>query len=101
MDTLYTEYAAIESELAAIEAKKQAIRIEIFENLKLAGQDKVDTPVGRFTVANKVKWAYSEIVTDMEEKLKIKKIQEQKKGTATESKSQYLLFTPLKETSNV
>jgi hypothetical protein len=97
MESLYIEYAAIDSELSLLEEKKQALRAKILDSLKEGGQDKVETPVGRFTVANKVKWVYSGVVTDMEEKLKVKKIQEQKKGTATESKSQYLLFTPLKE----
>ena len=91
-DQLYKDYALLDAEMKALEAKKTDMRTQILEGLVSTNQEKVETSVGSFTVAKKIKWTYSDTLKQLEEKLKIKQLNEQTKGTATASESNYLLY---------
>lgn len=91
-DPLYIAYAKLNDEIAVLEAKREGIRTKILETLISENIEKDQTSVGTFSIAHKTTWVYSPAVKALDEKLKIKKIQEQKKGIATVARNPYLLF---------
>ena len=93
----FAEYVALEAQLAQLEDKKQAMRLDILEDLKKSGLEKVESELfGTFTVAHKATWKYSDAVLKKQEALKIAQHKEQEKGIATKIESDYLLFKPAK-----
>ncbi len=89
---LLSEYVVLEAKFKALEDEKRALREKILVNLKENDLTKVDSEYGSFTVCTKTSWKYSEKVKTLEEKVKIAKDKEQKKGIAESSTSEYLLF---------
>ena len=107
MHGIYQEYAVLEAEIAALEAKKAQLRPFILERMNEEGLEKLDTGFGTFIIANIKKWTYPKSVVELENELKseietlsdsIKEAQEKAKSTgeATCEVSGSLRFTPLK-----
>lgn len=90
--TIYAEYAELELELKALTEKKEELRERILEEIKSSGAEKVETDVGKFVMATKVTWTYPEKVTKLEERLKLAKVDSQKRGTAKATEKNYLTF---------
>jgi hypothetical protein len=91
-EELYKQYADLDAAIKQLEFKKIDMRAKILETLVSTNQEKVETSVGSFTVAKKIKWTYSDTLKQLEEKLKIKQLNEQTKGVAQASESNYLLY---------
>lgn len=89
---LLKKYAMLELSFKALEEQKKALREEIVEDFKKKGIEKMDSEFGSFTVCKKKSWKYSAKIKSLEDKVKIEKSKEQKKGIAEESISEYLLF---------
>lgn len=91
-ELLYRSYIDLNDQIIALEAQRDGIRTRIVEAMTADGVTKDSTPLGTFSVAHKTTWIYSKAVEALDQKLKIKKIQEQKKGIATVARNPYLLF---------
>jgi hypothetical protein len=89
---LLGSYAILEEKLKLLEQEKQDLRIRILEDLKKNNLDKIESGFGSFTVAKKTSWRYSDKISSLEDKVKIAKDKEQKKGIAESIISEYLLF---------
>lgn len=89
------DYAIIDVEMRQLEARKQALRQLILNEMKESGLEKTDSPYGKFTVAHKMSWKYSPKIAAMEEKVKIAKDKEIRKMVATGVETEYLLFKQL------
>jgi len=91
--SLFKQYAALQSKIAALEEEKGMLKEEIVAGLKKESMDKVETNFGKFTIGRSTSWKYSEAVEKIAEKLKLTKVKEEQKGIAQPSVSEYLVFT--------
>ena len=93
---IYEQYAVLEAEIGALEAKKESLRADILKDMIEQGAEKVDTAVGKFSITRMKKWTYPEAVTDLEEKVKVQKALAQSTGDATYTESETLRFSKIK-----
>lgn len=90
---LLSEYVELEEEFKLLETKKTEVRLAILTDLKNNNLDKVKSEAfGSFTIAHKTAWKYTPAVTKLEDKVKIAKDKEQKKGLARATTTEYLLY---------
>src|SRR3990167_8109325 len=95
--SLYKKYASLNEKLLALEEEKQSLRAEILAELKKSGIDKDETDYGTFSVTKTARWAYTQAVKLLEEKLKIKKIKEEQSGKAKATFTEGIRYTAVKE----
>lgn len=96
MHTIFEEYAVLESEIAALEAKKEQLRPLIVKKMVDDGIDKLDTGVGKFSITKRKTWSYPAWVTDIGEKFKEAKAKAESTEEATYEESESLRFTGIK-----
>ena len=96
MNTLYGEYAVIDSEIKALELKKEQLRTHILAQMIEKGEDKIETEVGSFAIAKLKKWVYPAKVIAIGEKFKTAKAKAESTGEATYEESNSLRFSGLK-----
>lgn len=94
---IFSEYAQICKEISALEEKKRAYGKSILMNLEEEKAKTKETVYGKFTRAERKSYKYSKAVKNLEEEVKILKINEQESGVAKEEVSTYLTFTAPKE----
>jgi hypothetical protein len=112
MDTkqLVTEYADIEKQIEAFEARKKEIKGTLQEEMTNLGADQIKSEVGMFYFRTTKKWSYPEVVkaVEVEVKTAIKPLEEkieiemqkvvsakkeaEENGTATVEESKSLAF---------
>lgn len=93
---IFGEYVKIQKKIDELDAIKVALREKILKEVSKNPEKKEVTEWGNFTVAATTKWEYSEAVKKLEDKVKISKEKEQKKGIAKASVSESLRFIPKK-----
>lgn len=107
MTNIYAEYASLQAQIDALESKKSQLRPHIVEMMVAAGEDKVETPLGTFSVVQKKTWTYPDAVaeTEIAAKAEIDRIQDVVKalkakaestGDATFEETPGLRFNPVK-----
>lgn len=96
MENVYEEYAVLESQIAALEAKKDQLRPSILKKMIEDGMTKVDTAVGKFSVTKRKTWTYPEEVNELGEEFKAAKAKAESTGEATYEESDSLRFTSAK-----
>lgn len=96
MTSLYEEYAVLESQIAALEAKKEQLRPHILQMMVEQELEKVETLVGKFSVSKRKVWTYPEAVVEVGEKFKAAKAKAESTGDATFEEVDQLRFTPAK-----
>lgn len=89
---LLKQYASLEIKFKLLEEEKKLLREKIVEDFNKNKIDKMETDYGSFTICEKKTWIYSKKVKTLEDKVKIEKDKEQKKGIAEISLSKYLLY---------
>lgn len=95
--TLYRQYAALMEQMKLLEDEKETLKTEIISQLGKEGTDKVETDWGKFTIAGRKSWKYSDKVLALSERVKLAKIREEEKGIATSTETKYLVYTLNKE----
>lgn len=90
---LLKQYQALREKREGIEAEEALLKAEIVASLKKAGIEKTETNWGTFTIASRTSYKYSEKVKALEEKVKLAKVKEEQKGTATPSVTEYMVYT--------
>jgi hypothetical protein len=93
MSNLYEEYAILESEIKALEAKKEQLRPHILKMMVDQGVENLETAVGKFSVTKLKKWSYPEEVIELEDDFKAAKAKAQSTGEATYEETESLRFT--------
>jgi phage shock protein A len=93
ISNLYEEYALLESQIAALETKKDQLRPHILQMMIDNGTEKVETSVGKFSVSKRKVWTYPEAVTELGEKFKEAKATAESTGDATFEEVDQLRFT--------
>lgn len=79
-----------------LEVKEKALKDALLLELKKANKESDESEVGKVTIARRSYYTYSEMVTKLEEEVKIKKVEEVEKGIAKEEVTEYLLFKEAK-----
>lgn len=93
---LLIEYAVLDKQIKALEEEKSLLRELIVADFKKSNLEKVESEYGLFTIGKKINWSYSSKIKALEDKVKIAKDKEQKKGIAESSITEYLLFKGIK-----
>lgn len=91
------EYAKLQAQIKELEGKRDTIKLEIIDGFHKEGIDKVESDYGRFTIANRTSYTYSEKVKALETKVKLQKIKEEETGVAEARNTEYLVFAPKKD----
>lgn len=94
---LYKKYVALNKKLSDLEDERTALRTAIIDGLKKEKTQKVETKYGKFTIAYRTTWSYSDAVKKLKEKVKLAEVKEQQSGIAEEQKTEYLVYTEVKE----
>jgi len=92
---MYEEYAVLDSQIKKLTAQKDALKVNIIEDIVKDNATGADTPVGKFTLAKVKTWTYTPKVTELEEQFKAQKATEQSTGEATFEEKPSLRFTQL------
>ena len=96
MTNLYEEYALLESQIAALELKKEHLRPHLLQMMIEKSQKKIETAVGSFSVSMLKKWKYPAKVTELGEKFKEAQAKAQSTGEATFEEQPSLRFNAIK-----
>jgi len=96
MHGIYQEYAMLEAEIAALEAKKEQLRPHILKRMMDDGVEKLDTGFGKFSISKLKKWVYPEAVVELGEEFKAAKAKAESTGDATYTEQESLRFTAVK-----
>ena len=94
--SLFKQYAALDLQLKQLEEQKKTLRETIIKQFGDAGIKKVGFDFGKFTIAYRTSYAYSEAVKKIETRLKLAKVREEEKGIAQKTETQYLVYTQIK-----
>jgi aspartate/tyrosine/aromatic aminotransferase len=94
---LFKKYQELDEEYKKLEERRKEVREAIVEELQKEGISTLDSDHGKFTIATRTSYSYSDKVKALEEKVKIAKVREQQKGIAQTSETQYLVFTQVAE----
>jgi len=92
MKKIYEQYADLKAQAKEIDLKIKAINPLILEDMKEKGNDKLETPFGKFIVKELVSWEYSDAVDNAKAKLVNLQEKEQKTGIAKSSMKPSLTF---------
>lgn len=92
METLYKEYAEIKQRQKELSDQEDFLKKTILAELDKNKIDKVETQFGKFTVAKRKNWIYSERVDALKESVKLAEIEEQEKNIAKVKLTTYLMF---------
>ena len=91
-NNLYQQYAQIRQEQKALDLFESALRERILKDMQENKAVKEEFEFGRFTVATKKTYIYTDRVRELEEKVKIAMFKEVEKGEAKIKKTDYLIF---------
>ena len=93
--TLYEDYAVLDAQIKELENKKDALRVNILKDMMNSGEDKIETPVGSFSITKLKKWVYPDYVNEMNEVYKAAKAKAESTGDATYTEQESLRFNRL------
>ncbi len=96
MSTYYDEYAILDAQIKEMENKKDELRGLILRDMVEAGEEAIETAVGKFSITRRKTWTYTEKVNELSDKLKATKAKEESTGDATYTEEESLRFTQIK-----
>lgn len=96
MEDKYEIYAVLTAQIKELTERKAAINEMILRELSDNEEEKVETPVGKFTVTKLKTWSYTDKVKKLEEEYKAQKAKEESTGDAIFVEKPSLRFTPIK-----
>jgi len=94
--SVFDEYASLEAEIKALEAKKEQLRPVIVKSMIEQGLEKIETAVGKFSLGKRKVWSYPEAVKELEDEFKSAKALAESTGEATFEEVEQLRFTQVK-----
>lgn len=93
---LFGEYAQLDAEIKALEAKQEQLRPHILQMMIDSGEDKRDIGVGKFSAGKRKVWTYPEEVLAVGEEFKAAKAKAESTGEATYEEVDQLKYTSVK-----
>lgn len=94
---LFEQYEVTEAKYKVLEAERKELKEQIMLELKKAKVEKVESEFGKFTIASRPVYTYSDKIIALLEKVKIAKVKEEQKGIAVNTPTEYILFTANKD----
>jgi len=91
--SIFDEYAMVEAEIKALEAKKEQLRPHIMKSMIEQGLEKIETAVGKFSMGKRKVWTYPVTVKNLEDEYKSAKALAESTGEATCEEVDQLRFT--------
>lgn len=91
-ETKLAEYAELTKKIAELEEMRSSLKESIAQEFKKNEIQTYTTDYGSFYFTTRKTWYYSDVVTQMEDELKMRKEQEQKKQVAECVESSSLAF---------
>lgn len=95
-EILLKEYAELKGVIKNLEDQQKALQVKILEEFEKNRVEKADTTYGKFFIAKKNNYTYSDNVLFLKDKVKLAQIEEEEKGIAKLKVTPYLLFKPKK-----
>lgn len=92
-NALLKKYQKLRIEREALEKEENELKAQIVATMQNDGVSKEETTWGTFTIGCRTSYKYSDKVKALEEKVKLAKVKEEQKGTATPSTTEYLVYT--------
>lgn len=92
LNTLVGELASIALEKKELANKEEVIKDALLAEMHKEGVSRVPSEVGTASITTRKSYTYTDAVKKLEEKTKIKKDEEVKKGLATVTESQFVTF---------
>lgn len=89
---LLKDYAEIKRQKASLEEQESILKIAVIAELEKYGKTKEDTVFGKFSIATRKNYKYSEKIELLEERVELAKIKEREKGVAEITETSYLLY---------
>ncbi len=96
ISNVYEEYASIQAQISALEAKKEQLRPAIIQMMIDKGEKKVVTEVGSFSISPRKTWTYPANVENLADEYKSAKALAESTGEATYEEKPSLTFTQIK-----
>lgn len=96
ISNIFAEYAVIDAEIAVLETKKEQLRPFILKKMQDDGIEKLDTEVGKFSIARRKTWTYPEPVVKLGEEFKAAKAKSESTKEATYEETESIRFTAIK-----
>jgi DNA-directed RNA polymerase subunit F len=96
MNSLYEEYAVLDSKIKTLTEAKDVLKAKILEDMAERKEEKAETSVGKFTISMLKTWTYTPKVAKLEEEFKAQKAHEESTGDATFVEKPSLRFTQVK-----
>ena len=96
MKNIYEEFALVNAKIAELTVVKDALKVDILNEMAEKGEKKVETGVGSFTVAKLKSWVYPDKVVKLGEDFKVAKAKAESNGEATYTENDSLRFTQIK-----
>lgn len=96
MDTLFENYAVLNSKIASLTEMKDLLRDKIMAKMEDDKINKLNTTVGLFTISKLKTWTYTKKVTELKEEFDAQKAHEESTGDATFVEKPSLRFTQVK-----
>lgn len=93
---IFGEYAELDAQIKALEAKKEQLRPHIVSMMVERGETKIVSELGTFSVSPLKKWTYPAEVVELGEQFKAAKAKAESTGEATYEENPSLRFTPAK-----
>lgn len=94
---IYEQYATIRKQIASLETLEADLKLKLIEDMKTKNSVKEELPFGRFSIKTRKNYTYSPAIKELEDAVKIKKIEEVEKGVAVMSETQYVEFKEVTE----
>jgi hypothetical protein len=91
-EQLFTQYAEVCVRLKELEEVKKKIGEQVSEHMRELKAQKIQSPVGTFSFAERVTWKYTDEVAMAKEEMEAIMEEEQKNGKATAETTQFLRF---------
>lgn len=96
IQTLGDELATIIAKRKELEIKEGVIKGALLAEMQAADQNRLELEGAVVSVGRRVTFTYTDAVAKLEEKLKLKKVDEEKTGAATAKVTEYLTFREIK-----
>jgi len=96
MINIFEQYAILDAEAKALDAKKADLRAHILRALIENNHEPVETPFGKFTYSPTTKYVYPDTLVEMEEELKALQVKAKNTGEAVETKTDSFRFVSTK-----
>jgi len=96
MTNIYDNYAVLDSQIKLLTEQKDALKVQIIEDIVSKKEKKAETAVGNFTLSMLKTWTYSPKVAELEEEYKARKAKEEEEEIATFVEKPSLRVTAIK-----